>query len=267
MIKNKLTTGQFAKLANIPKHVLFYYDEIDLFKPDYIDANNYRYYSYYQYYTYIVIEFLKDTGMPLKEIKHYLDNRDSAHFEDLMSQQLQEIDEQIKKLEMSKNFINHTLSSIRRANKSKHHVCEVIDLNAEHIIISEPASLNRMSFVSDYVAFVRAYDIKFANYVGKIIHREDIANHQYDSHRYLYIKDLSPKNKLSNYIKPKGQYLTIYHHGNFDTIYQAYEKMKQYAKQKNLRLGDFFYENLLVNEISVKDVDSFIFEISCKIES
>ncbi|HEY4537342.1 MAG TPA: MerR family transcriptional regulator, partial [Erysipelothrix sp.] len=174
MIKNKLTTGQFAKLANIPKHVLFYYDEIDLFKPDYIDANNYRYYSYYQYYTYIVIEFLKDTGMPLKEIKHYLDNRDSAHFEDLMSQQLQEIDEQIKKLEMSKNFINHTLSSIKRANASKHHRCQIIEKEAELIILSNPASLNRKSFVSDYVTFIRTYDIKFANYIGKITHREDI---------------------------------------------------------------------------------------------
>lgn len=30
-MQGKLKTGEFAKLVNIPKHVLFYYDEIDLF--------------------------------------------------------------------------------------------------------------------------------------------------------------------------------------------------------------------------------------------
>lgn len=34
MSKEKfLTTGEFAALCDVPKHVLFYYDEIDLFKP------------------------------------------------------------------------------------------------------------------------------------------------------------------------------------------------------------------------------------------
>ena len=47
--ENKLTTGQFAKLANVEKHVLFYYDEIGLFKPDTYDTNGYRYYAYHQY--------------------------------------------------------------------------------------------------------------------------------------------------------------------------------------------------------------------------
>ena len=262
-----LSTGEFAKLANIPKHVLFYYDEIDLFKPDFIDENGYRYYSYYQYYTYIVIEFLKDTGMPLKEIKNYLDHRNSDKFQNLMSKRLEIINENIARLEMSKNFINHTLSSITKANQSQHHQCQIIEKEAEQIILSEPASLNRKSFVSDYVTFIRTYDIKFANYIGKITHREDIEAGRYDTHRYLYIKDLTFAQDISNFTKPQGQYLTTFHHGDFDSIDNAYLALETYAKNHNLILGDYFYENLLVNEITVKEVDEFIFEISVLIKA
>ncbi|HEY4537180.1 MAG TPA: MerR family transcriptional regulator, partial [Erysipelothrix sp.] len=58
------------------------------------------------------------------------------------------------------------------------------------------------------------------------------------------------------------QYLTIYHHGDFDSIDQAYILLEAYAVKHNLTLGDYFYENLLVNEITVKDINEFIFEIS-----
>jgi len=37
---------EFSKLTNVPIKTLRYYDEIDLFKPEYVDKNNnYRLYS------------------------------------------------------------------------------------------------------------------------------------------------------------------------------------------------------------------------------
>lgn len=43
--KPLFTTGEFARLCNIRKDTLFYYDEIDLLKPEIIQDNGYRYYS------------------------------------------------------------------------------------------------------------------------------------------------------------------------------------------------------------------------------
>ena len=39
------TTGEFARICNVPKHVLFHYDEIGLFKPSIVKENQYRYYN------------------------------------------------------------------------------------------------------------------------------------------------------------------------------------------------------------------------------
>ena len=60
MKNNYLSTGKLAKMMGITKHTLFHYDEINLFKPEYIDEKGYRFYSIYQIETLDMILILKD---------------------------------------------------------------------------------------------------------------------------------------------------------------------------------------------------------------
>ena len=76
------STGEFAKLCKVNKKTLFYYDEINLFKPEKVLSNGYRYYSTYQLETFNVIFTLKDLGMPLKEIKDFMDKRNAKNIID-----------------------------------------------------------------------------------------------------------------------------------------------------------------------------------------
>ena len=92
------STGEFAKLCNIHKKTLFYYDEIGLFKPEKIMPNGYRYYSEYQLEIFSVIYTLKDIGMPLKEIKYYMDNRTPENILELFEHESCEIEKEINKL-------------------------------------------------------------------------------------------------------------------------------------------------------------------------
>lgn len=71
-VKPLFTTGEFAKLCNVRKDTLFYYDEIGLLKPEIIQDNGYRYYSANQLYLFDVISMLKECGTPLKEIREYI---------------------------------------------------------------------------------------------------------------------------------------------------------------------------------------------------
>ena len=108
MKEKLLTCGTFAKICGIEKHVLFHYDEIDLFKPIYVNEKGYRYYSYHQYDTFKVIMALKKLGMSLKDIKTYLDKRNPQLFLELLNQQEHKLIEYINELqqihEMLKNF-------------------------------------------------------------------------------------------------------------------------------------------------------------------
>ena len=73
--KEYFTTGEFANLCGVNKKTLFHYDNIGLFKPKKILENGYRYYSHNQFELFNVISELKRLGMPLKEIKTFIDNR------------------------------------------------------------------------------------------------------------------------------------------------------------------------------------------------
>ena len=63
-----LTIGQFAKLHEINKKTLMWYDEIGLLKPYCIKENGYRYYNYQQSSTLETILLLRELNMSLEEI-------------------------------------------------------------------------------------------------------------------------------------------------------------------------------------------------------
>jgi len=69
------STGEFAKLANISKQTLIFYDKKRIFSPEYKDENTFRYYSLKQFDTLDILLSLRDIGLSLENIKDYLDNR------------------------------------------------------------------------------------------------------------------------------------------------------------------------------------------------
>lgn len=258
-----LTTGQFSKLTNIPKHVLFYYDEIGLFKPEIVMPNGYRYYAHYQYYAFTVISFLKNTGMPLKDIKKYLDERSQEKLKLVFDEQVKKIDEEIHRLNVSKHFIMQTQHNIKEAGENPANTCIIKYFKETPIIMSEKAKNTRGDdYFKDYMQFVSDYNLRFANYIGTIINKEDIIDHNYDSYSYFFTQSLNPN--PSNF-RDAGHYLTYYHHGNFNSLKNAYDIMIKYATSNNIQLGDYFYENLLVNDITAQTVDEFVIEISIKV--
>lgn len=256
------TTGQFAHICKVPKHVLFYYDEIGLFKPEYTASNGYRYYAHHQYYAFIVVNFLKDLGMPLKEIRHYLDNRSPELLLETLNGREEVIDKQIKELQISKLFIEHARLQINLS--SKYEANKVIRryVESEEIILSEKYSKDdKRTFIQRYYDFSEQTNIEMMNYVGTIF---DVNNPTSDNISYLYttyfgfVDDV----EVNTVMKQAGEYLCIYHHGSYDTLEKSFHKLIKYAKDHKIVIDDFIYELLLVNEILVENEEDFIIELS-----
>lgn len=84
-MNNLITTGQFAKLCNLSKDTILYYDKIGLLKPDVITDNGYRYYNPEKYLDIVMIRMLSEIGISLKEIGDYMKNMDMARFKELLN--------------------------------------------------------------------------------------------------------------------------------------------------------------------------------------
>ena len=92
----KLTVSQFAKLHNVNKRTLHYYDEIGIFSPDYKGDNGYRYYDYMQGVDFEYIKMLKELNMGLDEIKKYIDNPNEDDFKEIAEVKIKEIAHSIR---------------------------------------------------------------------------------------------------------------------------------------------------------------------------
>ncbi|GAA0071824.1 hypothetical protein UT300003_33490 [Clostridium sardiniense] len=117
-MKNLFTIGEISKLFDINSKTLRYYDEIDLFKPRFINKENgYRYYSTEQFEQLNTIKYLKALGTSLNKIKQHLDNRSIDNIMDLFETQKKITEEKIKEMEFIKDKIQKRIETINYARR------------------------------------------------------------------------------------------------------------------------------------------------------
>lgn len=267
-LSNYFTTGEFAKLCRVNKRTLFHYDNIGLFRPAVKDENGYRYYSYRQFEAFLIISMLKELDVPLKEMKAYLDERTPEQLLCLSRQKIEEIDQKIKKLNQIRHLLEETINF---TNKGLHANCDEITIEEqkeEYLIRSE--LLNKEN-IKDYIKWMLEYNnfesrtlSKDTSFVGTMLSKENIMNGNYLNSSYFFVKtrDIS----LSNARKPKGFYAVAYHRGSYETIGKTYDKLMNYCAASHLRMGDFFYEESLLDNIAMKDENDYVMQITVAVE-
>lgn len=265
MKKDKyLTAGEFAKICDIPKHVLFHYDDIGLFQPEYKADNGYRYYSYRQYDTFLIITNLKKMGMSLQDIKVFLSDRDPFIFLSLLKDKFQEIDDLINYLKGIKHMMKWMEDSTKLALKHMDDPVSLCELKEQMLLCSDNmenvTNTSFANFMQEYIQFIKENHIHVQQSVGNMIKVESIQKKDYLDFSYLYTNTdtyLPDKTKL----RKKGSYLCGWHHGSYDTIHNTYEIMLAYAKEHDIKLGEFAYEEYLIADIAQKEREEYVTRI------
>ncbi|MDL2218500.1 helix-turn-helix domain-containing protein [Christensenellaceae bacterium OttesenSCG-928-M15] len=99
-MKEYYSIGETAKLFNTTVQTLRYYEQMELFAPDYVNPNSgYRYYSYKQFHYLDRIHYLKGLGLSLKEIYEILKSGQVDSLQYFLKKNLQERQEELKKLQ------------------------------------------------------------------------------------------------------------------------------------------------------------------------
>ena len=109
--------GDFSKLTGLGIHTLRYYEHEGLITPE-RNSSNRRCYSDKDFTWTYFIKRLKDTGMPIKEIRHYAELRaagDPTLFErmEMLVQHRQALNEQIAQLQEHKTKLDEKIEFYR----------------------------------------------------------------------------------------------------------------------------------------------------------
>lgn len=256
-----LTAGEFAKICEVPKHVLFHYDEIGLFCPAMTAENGYRYYSYHQYDTFSVITKLKGMGMSLKEIKVYLSKREPLVFLELLDERFLTIEKEIKKLESLKQMMLWMKNSTEFAVSHLHEEIGVRYLPQEIILctrnLENTTDRSFANFMQQYIHFCKEHDIHIQETVGNIITIQNLQKRDYFNFSYLYIK-IKQDIQKQTMVRKAGNYICAWHLGSYDTINETYEKMLSYATEHQIELGTHCYEEYMIADIAQKDYREYV---------
>ncbi len=127
-VEKLYTTGKVAKLFDIKKDTLFYYDKINLFSPNYRKGNtNYRYYGNDQLALLDTILVLREMDISISELKSYLNNMNTESFLHLMELESKKIEAKITDLKTKKKVIHEMGIKMKTA----------LSANYEQLIITE----------------------------------------------------------------------------------------------------------------------------------
>lgn len=177
------TVGEFARLAQVSKRLLRYYDEIGLFVPRHIDqSTGYRYYSAEQMLDLNRVLALKDLGLSLEQIQRVIHNNVSTEeIQGMLLLKKAEIEQQLQsELKRIRN-IEARLQAIRNAEAQRTLNVVVKQIPAQPVI---SVRLIMETFESGLEIFnqIRAalppkssYGLHFC-----MCHGEDITDHDMD---------------------------------------------------------------------------------------
>lgn len=112
--------GDFSRLGQVSVRMLRHYDDLDLFKPAYIDRfTGYRYYTIEQLPRLNRILALKDLGIPLEKIADLLgQNLPLAELQNLLRSQQVELQEQIQVAQARMNRLSARLDQLEREGQT-----------------------------------------------------------------------------------------------------------------------------------------------------
>jgi len=271
MDKIKLSVTEIASIVGLSPRTLRYYLSIGLIEASYIDPDNgYHYFYIGKIEELRFIMYLRNLGIPIKEISLHLKTKDLNHYEVLLSNQLTETEKMIEHL----NLLAH------RLKKRMHAIEEIRALpKLETIIIKKLPSRKilkidrRINGILDLetamLEFEKSNDLPPSLCIGDLgffIDLKSPLDHNFTG-IYLFADDeeLMASPLLSTL--PSGNWLSIHFEGQHENTLDHYQSLLQYAVNNGLKLDDFALERVLIDHTIAGNLDIGITEIEILIKN
>lgn len=263
-----LTTGEFANICRVKKQTLFHYDQIGILSPEIMGDNGYRYYSYLQLDTFNAISMLKELDMPLAEIKRYLDNRNPDDFLQLLENHDRLADEKINELLWLKKFIADRIRTTKEGITARHGMIFLESHSEEYYIISEHRGgvddPDIYASLGQHMTYKLDHSIYSSRAIGALIDTKE--GPWKDSYRYSHFyTQVDPEDVTDseNLIRvPAHSRICICSTSGFKPIPAMLNQLLEYASAHNFKTTQYFYEDMLLDDMSNFEFDTYTLKIS-----
>lgn len=272
--KNYFTTGEFAKIFNVKKQTLFHYDECGIFKPDIVGENGYRYYSYTQLETFAIIRTLRELGVHINEIKSHMDNRSPEALIQLLESKKIEISRKIEDLTRAGIYIDRKIQETEEGLNAPLGEIFFEDSPDEYLITSDYKGADDEKAVTEAVgehfAFCQRRNLYSAYPIGAIIPRSSVTETGYKYSQFYTVVHPSEIEKIKEdgLTLDRGcRCLVIYDNHGYANILENCKRLIAFAEQHDLLLGEEFYEDVILDDLSTEGYYNYLVKLSVNIEN
>lgn len=254
------------------KRTLIHYDEIGIFHPAYTDEKGYRYYSESQFDIFFTITWLRELGMPLKEIGAFLDHRTPDRLKDLLLEQQKEVLREEERLRRIRQVITTKLSLIENRDQLTQKGIDKIfceELPEEYLIISEPLHTNEHQHIiqtlCSHVGYCNSHNLNAGNPYGAMLDITELRQNHLDTYAYFFTKVIDFPEGHPRHIKPAGTYATACLKGDYYQSEQIYQKLFQWIDDHGFRTGQYSYKEAVIDELATSDTGEYLTRVSVQI--
>lgn len=269
------TISEMAKLHNISKKTLNYYDEIGLFEPEYIDSvNKYRYYSIEQFSTLKTIIQLRELEVPLKFIKEIIVSKDEGINKHLfyLKENIKSIDTEIKKLEKLKKETLDRISLYEQVKEidERDLYTPFIKLLDTHSVVCkklEKQPLREHIFFAyrEITKNMKEKEIDSTRYYGDIYFKEGLEGELENNFGVFCKIDNGVENIEKKIVFPKGKYMCMYKSGGyFDK--KTLNFFLNYIKEKGYKIDSDLIAIALLDYGDTRNEEKMLYELQVKIK-
>lgn len=262
-----MQTAGFARLCNVSKQTLIYYDRLGVFKPYYVDNKGYRFYAFEQYEIFTIISMLRELDIPLSEIKGYLQTKNPEVFLELLDKNQNDIHRRIDQLKKLSLMIDEKRMNILEGLEIGDDMGISIEAHPEELIIRSDYITKQeeggfVKAVSDIERIASESGGQHLQY-GGIVEKKNLMKNSLDL-SYVYAKVGGANENTKT--KPQGMYATIYHKGPFDLMDKTYGKLFSYLGDKGFSVIGDSYELSLLDMLTQENEHDYLVKISIMVK-
>ena len=260
--QNYISIGEMAKMNQTTVTTLRLYDSMGLLKPCYIDENShYRYYDIKQNARFDMIQYMKELGMELREIKDVFDQCDLNLIQDILRKKKEQTRQQLIDMRLKIAAIDRTIEGIERYRKSPPAGTITLEYIQKRKIYAVHVDTNFYDYNIDTYELIlkklknnlKEFNIPTIYYfnAGTIMAQKYFEEqHFYSDEIFIFADDDFP---VSNNVREldSGMYACIYTESFDDErVYAA--KLLDYCHSNHLTIcGDYICEE--INEMNIFD--------------
>lgn len=247
-----LSISEFAKMFDVSRQTLIYYDQVGLFKPYYRDPDtNYRYYTYNQFSQFSFIKFLRNLGFSIDKVKSLLNDSDLNDLKTDLDKRSMEIIRENKRLEEINSTIQRKLDFVEdKLSLSK---------NSTYDFFKAPA---RIYYALGYEENIYNNSL-FFNYPTIVLYKFE--NNAYKKKfgalvDYKYVKD-----EYKSYISPVDKFdcVRFFYRGPYEDIPKRVEAVAE--ELGDIRFSKDFVCINIIDPFLENDSNKFLTEIQLPI--